>query len=89
MGLIVVDHKQTKLQMKYREGQVEYFGKKGMSMLRLTIFQWKSRSSIHLGEENIPQGLEYIFTSYVFKGYAGQDNVHVTSAIKALVKKVK
>ena len=38
-ALIVMDHKQKILQMKYREGQVEYYGKKGMSMLGTMVVQ--------------------------------------------------
>ena len=34
--LIVIDHKQKVLQQRYREGQVEYYGKKGMSVLNGT-----------------------------------------------------
>ena len=77
------------LQTKYREGQVEYFGKKSMSVLRTMLVQWKLRSSINIGEEKIFQGFKYIFTNYVFKGYSGQDHVKVASIIKELVKKVK
>ena len=56
VGLIVVENEQKTSQMKYREGQVEYFGKIGMSMLGTMLVQRKSRSSIHLGEEKISQG---------------------------------
>ena len=31
--IVTLDHKQKTLTMKYREGQVEYFGKQGMSLL--------------------------------------------------------
>ena len=41
VGLIVVENEQKTSQMKYREGQVEYFGKIGMSMLGTMLDQWK------------------------------------------------
>ncbi len=81
--LIVMDHKQKNLQMKYREGQVEYYGKKGMSMLGTMKVQWKS----HAGTTG--SGFQYSFVDYIFKGYAGQDNVQVASAIENIVQKVK
>ena len=61
VGLIVVDHKQTISQMKYREVQVEYFGKIGMSMLGTMLVQWKLRSSIHLREKKYLKVLVYIY----------------------------
>eukprot|EP00957_Ditylum_brightwellii_P078139 5940772-Ditylum_brightwellii.AAC.1 len=35
--LMVMDHKQKVLPMKYQEGQVEYFGKKGMRLLGFMV----------------------------------------------------
>jgi hypothetical protein len=32
-ALLVIDHKQNVLPQSYEEGQVEYFGKRGMSLL--------------------------------------------------------
>jgi len=32
---------------------------------------------------------EYRFADYVFKGYSGQDNVQVASAIEVIVKRVR
>eukprot|EP00957_Ditylum_brightwellii_P103114 7858663-Ditylum_brightwellii.AAC.1 len=40
--LMVIDHKQKVLQMKYREGQVEYCGKRGMSVFGAMIVTWKT-----------------------------------------------
>ena len=45
--LIVTDHKQKVLLMKFFEGQVEYFGKKGMSLLGFMIL------SHYEGDKNI------------------------------------
>lgn len=52
--LIIMDHKQKILSMKYGEGQVEYYGKKGMSLLGSMIIECvildekKMHSNIHL-----------------------------------------
>ena len=39
---MVINHKQKVLQMKYREGQMEYYGKKGMGVLGVMIVTWKT-----------------------------------------------
>lgn len=74
--LIVMDHKQKILPQKYREGQVEYFGKKGMSLLGFMIV----RGYID-GEES---GYEYNFIDVVVEGYAGQNNTQVAAIIKVV-----
>ena len=71
--LMVIDHKQKVLQMKYREGQVEYYGKKGMSVLGAMIVTWKTK------------GFEYKFIDCVFKGYTGQDNIQMAAALELLI----
>lgn len=77
MVFIVIDHKQKILQMKYREGQVEYNGKKGMTMLRTMVIQW-------IMNNQEAGAFEYCFVNYIFKGYSGQDNVQVASAIQEI-----
>eukprot|EP00957_Ditylum_brightwellii_P154732 11776764-Ditylum_brightwellii.AAC.2 len=47
--MITIDHKQKTLTMKHREGQVEYFGKVGMSLLgaimaRPTLREYKAQA---------------------------------------------
>ena len=79
--LIVIGHKQKILQMKYRECQVEYYGKKGMSVLGAMIMQWT--------EVENANGFEYRFRDYIFQGYAGQDNVQVAGALENIVMQVK
>ena len=76
--LIVIDHKQKVLQQRYREGQVEYYGKKGMSVLGVMIVQW-DREKI---------GYVYKFENIIFKGYSGQDNVQVAAALKLIIHQV-
>ena len=78
-ALIVIDHKQKILQMKYREGQVEYYGKKGMSLLGSMIVTWSTEK----------EGFAYHFENYVYKGYAGQDNVQVAATMQQIVKQMK
>jgi hypothetical protein len=77
-GLLVIDHKQKVLQMKYREGQVEYYGKKGMSVLGVMIVHWSTEKC----------GFVYRFENFVFKGYTGQDNVQVAAALQQIVTEV-
>ena len=58
--MIVLDHKQKILNMRYREGQVEYFGKKGMSLLGTIIIE---------GVRNDPNAKwSYNFVDYIVKG---------------------
>ena len=80
--LLVVDHKQKILQMKYREGQIEYYGKKGMSFLGTMVVHWV------VDKDNIGW-YEYLFFDYVFKGYSGQDHIQVASALKVITQEVK
>ena len=70
--LIILDHKQKILSMKYREGQVEYYGKKGMSLLGSMIVEC-------VDQDDDGVGFKYTFVDYVIKGYTGQDNVQVAA----------
>lgn len=76
--LVVVDHKQKVLGMKYRESQVEYFGKKGMSLLGSMEVRWVENSD---GTE----GFTYSFVDYIIRGYAGQDHVQVCAVVQKTV----
>lgn len=76
----MLDHKQKILQRKFREGQQEYFGKRGMSLLGCMVVQW-----ITNGEST---GFKHTYIDIIFKGYSGQDNVQVSSALQLLVEKV-
>jgi len=82
--LIVMDHKQKVLPMKYRKGQVEYFGKKGMSLLGLMLVQ-----AIPPADDadlaDAPQ-FSYFFINCVVKGYAGQDHIQVAGVLQCLVR---
>ena len=70
--LVVLDHKQKFFPMKYYEGQVEYFSKKGMY-----IFGFMTVSH-YSGNENGDQGgFQYEFVDVFVEGYNGQDNIQV------------
>lgn len=42
--LIFMNHKQKILQIKYREGQMEHYGEKGICMLATMIVQWVTKT---------------------------------------------
>lgn len=78
--------------MKYREGQVEYYGKNGMSMLGTMIVQWVTKT-IKVKEDGVEVQKEvdwfpYRFVDYIFKGYTGQDHTQVAAAIQKIVEQV-
>ena len=79
--LIVLDHKQKILPMKYREGQIEYFGKKGMSLL----------GTMHVvyTEQNGTKGYRYSFEDYIVSGYTGQGNVQVGAVVMCIINRLK
>eukprot|EP00957_Ditylum_brightwellii_P092492 7043134-Ditylum_brightwellii.AAC.1 len=64
--LIFTDHKQKILQMKYHEGQVEYYGKKRKSCLGAMVVQWVKKED--------HWGYLYKLIDIVFKEYIGQKN---------------
>src|SRR5688572_11376737 len=80
--LIVIDHKQKVLQMQHREGQVEYYGKKGMSVLGSMMTSWM------INEKGVG-GYQYQFKDYILKGYTGQDNLQVAAVIEKILNHVK
>ena len=72
--LMIINHKQKMEPMKYRESQIEYYGKKGMSLLGMMMIRW------NIADDKI--GYEYSFHDYVVKGYISQDHVHVGAIIQ-------
>jgi hypothetical protein len=54
-------------------------------VLGSTEVQWRTETLN--GKE--ASGFHYNFTDYVFKGYAGQDNVQVAAAADIMVQQVK
>ena len=62
----MLDQKKKVIGMMFREGQVEYFGKKGMSLLGSMEVRQKESSD---GSQS--QGFHYYFVEYVTKWYSG------------------
>jgi hypothetical protein len=56
-----MDHKQKVLPMMFREGQVEYFRKRGMSLLSAMMVQRTTREI----KGEMKTGLEYLFIGIV------------------------
>ena len=65
-----IDHKQKILPMIYQEGQLEYFGKKGMSLLGAMLV----RRVVKKIKDKDVIGLEYIFYDTIIQNYSLQDN---------------
>lgn len=78
---IVIDHRQKVEQMRFREGQVEYYGKKGMSMLGAMFSQWN--------DDGEKRGFQYSFVDYVIDGYTGQDNLQVAAVVQQMMRTVQ
>ena len=70
----VIDHKQKIEPTKYREPQVEYYSKKGMSLLEMIMIRWKIS-----GNEG---GCEYSFHDYVVKRYTSQNHIQIEAIIQ-------
>ena len=78
---MVPDHNQKKLQVGYWEGKVNYYGKKGMSLLGIMEIRWEVNGEV--------SGFEYLFVDYVVKGYSGPDHVQVSTLIQVSVDTVQ
>ena len=78
-----MDHKQKVQNMKYREGQVEYYGKKGMSVLGTMVVQWVTK------DDDKEMGFQYSIMDYIISGYTGQDNVQVCAILQLLCSSVQ
>jgi hypothetical protein len=80
-ALLVIDHKQKVLPCSYREGQVEYFGKRGMSLLGAMLVRRVVRDG--------KVGLEYIFFDCIVERYSSQDNMQVLGVLTSLLPHIK
>lgn len=85
--LVVIDLKQKILPMAYREGQVDYFGKKGMSLLGAMIVQWKEK--FDFSGKLVENGFEHNFIDTVVGDYTGQDHVQVAAVIEILFHHIR
>jgi hypothetical protein len=81
-ALLVMDHKQKVLPQAYREGQVEYFGKRGMSLLGAMLVRKVIRDD---GEAC----LEYHFFDIAVERYSSQDNMQVLGILTSLLPFIK
>ena len=81
---LVFDHKQKILPFRFREGQVEYFGKRGMSLLGFMLIR-RVRNTVKGVEV---EGLSYQFYDVVVENYSSQDNVQVLSILDAIVDQI-
>ena len=79
------DHKQKILPTVFREGQIEYFGKRGMSLLGFMLIQGVER----IVKDEIVQGLTYNFYDVVVDKYSSQDNVQVLDILQAMIVQIK
>ena len=80
--LLVFDHKQKVLPRQFREGQVDYFGKRGMSLLGAMFVRRVDRKI----KDEIVSGLEYRYIDCVMEHYSAQDSVQVLSTIKLVIE---
>eukprot|EP00957_Ditylum_brightwellii_P157963 12023659-Ditylum_brightwellii.AAC.1 len=81
-----MDHEQKALSMKYQEDQVEYFGKKGMSLPGFIVM------SHYLGNTDAVNNIgrfQYELIDIVLEFYSGQDNVQVASFICHIMNEIK
>jgi hypothetical protein len=84
-GGLWFDHKQKILPMRKHEGQIEYFGKRGMSLLG-AMFVIKEKRIVK-GEETI--GLVYYFYDVAVDKYSSQDNVQVIAVLTSVLQFLK
>jgi hypothetical protein len=80
--LLVIDHKQKVLPMRYREGMIEYFGKRGLSLLGGMLV----RNVVN--DDGVP-GTVYEFYDCVVQNYSDQDNQQVMAVVEALIRAIK
>lgn len=84
-ALLVFDHKQKVLPRQHREGQVDYFGKRGMSLIGCMLVKRIEKEM--RGEKLF--GLEYQYIDCMMQQYSAQDSVQVLACIQVVIKFVK
>jgi hypothetical protein len=84
-GGLWCDHKQKILPMRKQEGQIEYFGKRGMSLLGAMFVLREKR--IVKGEEKV--GLAYYFYDVIVDKYSSQDNVQVLATVTSILEMLR
>ena len=78
---MVPDYNQKVLQIKYWEGKVDCYGKKGMSLLVFMERRWKVDGEV--------SGFEYSSVDFLIKGCSGQDHVQVIAVTQVAVDTVQ
>ena len=71
--------------MGFREGQIEYFGKRGVSLLGAMLIRRETK--IIKGEE--VDGLAHYYYDTVVDKYSSQDNTQVLAVVTAILSQVK
>lgn len=80
---LVIDQKQKILVMKFREGEVEYYGKTGMSLLGLMALCWKNE------HQSSNSRVEYSFCDFAVGGHSAQETVQLFALLQTIVSFVK
>ena len=81
-----LDHKQKILPQIFREGHVEYFAKRGMSLLGCMLVRRVTREN---SAGNQITGLTYNFYEVVINKYSDQDHVQVLGVLDAIIHKIQ
>ena len=79
--IVVLDHKQKIISMRNREGQIEYFGKKGMSFCGANIIRKVIKKGV--------VGYEHFYFDFIIDGYQEQDHIQVAAIIQVMLDEVK
>ena len=79
--IVVLDHKQKIISMRNREGQIEYFGKKGMSFCGANIIRKVVKGGV--------VGYEHSYFDFIIDGYQDQDHIQVAAIIQIMLDEVK
>ena len=78
---MVPNHKQNVFHVRYRQGLVDYYGRKGMSFLGFMDIWWKVDGKV--------SEFEYSFFDYVIKRYSGPDHIQVAAVIQLAIDTVQ
>ena len=86
-AMIIVDHKQKTLEMHFREGQVQYFGKVGMSLLGFMLIFREIRYCEKTKKRK--SGLVKYHFDFMFENYNSQNHLQVMSALQTILPILK
>ena len=80
-GLLEFDHKQKFLPRWFREAQMLYFGKRGMSIGGFMLVRRVTRGGV--------VGLEFTYIDVIVENYSDQDHVQVSALMRIILEEVK